>query len=169
MNKNHSRLDNMETPANDTVTISRAEYESLRAGLAEDRRNQQRLVDCKHEKEILRQKAQGMRNEIVGLCSLGEHHMREFAGNTNYHCLIDAVKAFDEITQSRGPAAGGKTTLSEFEEPGSVSTQQDTLNDRGSNQYYSPLGTNTEDVGESTQEVTEQYYDSAAGNLNSDE
>ncbi|KKK93219.1 hypothetical protein LCGC14_2695060 [marine sediment metagenome] len=40
-----------------------------------------------------------MRNEIVGLCSLGEHHIREFAGNTNYNCLIDAVKEFDRVLE----------------------------------------------------------------------
>ena len=42
--------------------------------------------------------AKKMRNEIVGLCSLGEHHIREFAGNTNYNCLIDAVKEFDRVS-----------------------------------------------------------------------
>ena len=35
--------------------------------------------------------------------------------------------------------------------------------DRVSTHLNSPSGTDTQDVGESTQEVTEQYYDSAAG------
>ena len=42
--------------------------------------------------------ARRMRNEIVGLCSLGEHHIREIAGNTNYQCLVDAVKEFDAVS-----------------------------------------------------------------------
>ena len=47
--------------------------------------------------------AKKMRNEIVGFCSLGEHYMREFAGNTNYNCLIDAVKEFDRVSTEQTP------------------------------------------------------------------
>ncbi len=61
--------------------------------------------------------AKKMRNEIVGLCSLGEHHMREFAGNTNYNCLIDAVKEFDRVSTEPAP---------------------DGINDRGSDEYANP-------------------------------
>ena len=61
--------------------------------------------------------AKKMRNEIVGLCSLGEHHIREFAGNTNYNCLIDAVKEFDRVSTVPAP---------------------DGINDRGSDEYANP-------------------------------
>ncbi len=61
--------------------------------------------------------AKKMRNEIVGLCSLGEHHIREFAGNTNYNCLIDAVKEFDRVSTEPAP---------------------DGINDRGSDEYANP-------------------------------
>ena len=51
--------------------------------------------------------AKKMRNEIVGLCSLGEHHIREFAGNTNYNCLIDAVKEFDRVSTEQTRTQNG--------------------------------------------------------------
>ena len=68
--------------------------------------------------------AKKMRNEIVGLCSLGEHHIREFAGNTNYNCLIDAVKEFDRVSTER-------------------ECSQDGINDRGSDEYANPNTTTT--------------------------
>jgi len=89
----------METPTNDTVTISRDYYERLRAGL----------------------------EEYVRLDRLG---------------LVGYDKHQPEVPDARCDAIAPVST-----------------------HLNSPLGTNTEDVGEPTQDITEQYYDSGRAYL----